>query len=367
MSVARRLVPLAAAVAALAAPAGAAADETGRIHMHHPVSVLSPASAVPRGLSPAKVKSVYRFPKSARAGAGTTVAIVAAFDAPTVEHDLNVFSRRFGLRACTTGNGCFRKVNQTGGRALPRPNAGWALEMSVDTQWVHAIAPGARILLVEARTNSGRNLLAAEDYARRHARYVSNSWGGREFPGERSLDFHFSQPGVSVFFASGDSGTPATWPSSAPNVISVGGTTLHFTASGAFRSETGWSGSGGGCSRFERASAAQSSFPGYAQVHCGGRRATPDVSIDASPSSGVSVFDSTSVSGQRGWFVVGGTSVSCPIWAGRAAASGSRVTPAFVYGSAIRFRDITSGSNGASARRGYDLVTGRGSWIGPTP
>ena len=108
------------------------------------------ASASPTGLSPATIASVYGFPTASTAGAGQTIAIVDAYDDPTAENDLNVFSSQFGLPACTTANGCFSKVNQTGGRSYPRSDSGWALEISLDIEWAHAVAPGAKILLVEA-------------------------------------------------------------------------------------------------------------------------------------------------------------------------------------------------------------------------
>jgi subtilase family serine protease len=321
------------------------------------------ASTSPTGLAPATIKSVYVFPTSLSAGAGETIGIVDAYDDPTAESDLNVFSSQYGLPACTTANGCFSKVNQTGGTNYPRSNAGWALEISLDIEWAHAIAPGAKILLVEASSNSFTNLLAAEDYAKTHAQYVSNSWGGSEFSSESSYDSHFLQSGVSFFVSSGDSGLPAEYPSASPNVISVGGTTLNFLRNtGQFQSETGWSGSGGGCSAYETANPAQSGFGQYGQVNCGGKRATPDVSLDADPSSGVSVYDTTRYQGQSGWFTVGGTSASSPMWAARSADAGAVVNAGYVYGNNIVYRDITSGSNGASALVGYDLVTGRGSW-----
>jgi subtilase family serine protease len=171
---------------------------------------------------------------------------------------------------------------------------------------------------------------------------------------------------VSYFVSSGDNGTPAEWPSASPKVISVGGTTLHFSG-GNLTSETGWSGGGGGCSLYETASAAQAAFGGYAQVNCAGKRATPDVSLDADPASGVSVYDSTRYNGQAGWWVVGGTSASSPMWAARSAVAGAVVNAAYVYGSAITYRDITSGNNGASCLVGFDLCSGRGSWTGATP
>ncbi len=202
------------------------------------------ASTSPTGLSPATIKSVYNYSTSSTAGAGRTIAIVDAYDDPTAESDLATFSNQYKLPVCTTANGCFTKVDQTGGSSYPRKDAGWALEISLDVQWAHAIAPGANILLVEASSNSFTNLLAAEDYAKTHAGYVSNSWGGSEFSGESSDDSHFAQTGVSFFASSGDSGLPAQYPSASPNVISVGGTTLNFSGS-SFLSETGWSGSGG--------------------------------------------------------------------------------------------------------------------------
>jgi subtilase family serine protease len=336
---------------------------SGYVHCHAQVVTDAKgnplAGPAPTGLAPATIKSAYSFPTSSTAGAGKTIAIVDAYDDPTAESDLAVFSSQYGLPACTTANGCFTKVNQTGGTSYPRKDAGWALEISLDVQWAHAIAPGARILLVEASSNSFTNLLAAEDYAKAHAQYVSNSWGGSEFSGEQSYESHFAQSGVSFFVSSGDAGLPAEYPSASPNVISVGGTTLHFSGS-TLTSETGWSGSGGGCSVYETKPATQST----GSVNCNGKRATPDVSLDADPASGVSVYDTTRYQGQEGWFTVGGTSASSPMWAGRSAVAGAVVNSAYVYGNSITYRDITSGNNGANALVGYDLVTGRGSWLG---
>src|SRR5207237_6377258 len=169
--------------------------------------------------------------------------------------------------------------------------------------------------------------------------YGSTSWGAPEFSGESDYDSHFLQSGVSFFVSAGDAGLPAEYPSSSPNVISVGGTTLHFSG-GAFTSETGWSGSGGGCSVYETATSAQASFSGYAQVACAGKRATPDVSLDADPASGVSVYDSTRYQGQQGWFQIGGKSASSPMWAARSAESGAVVNAAYVYGNNITFPDL---------------------------
>lgn len=320
-------------------------------------------STSPSGLSPAQIKSAYAFSTSSTIGAGKTIAIVDAYDDPTAEKDLGVFSSQFGLPACTTANGCFKKVSQTGTTSYPKTNSGWALEISLDIQWAHAIAPGATILLVEANSASYSDLLAAEDYASAHATYVSNSWGAAESSTEGSYDSHFSAAGVSYFVSSGDSGLPAQYPSSSPNVISVGGTKLTFNTDGTLNSETGWTSGGGGCSAYESATTAQATF----EKLCGTMRATPDVSLDADPASGVSVYDSTRYNGQSGWYVVGGTSASSPMVAARSADTGAQVNSAFVYANNISFRDITLGGNSAGCLVGYDLCSGRGSWTGATP
>jgi subtilase family serine protease len=367
-------------VAALAAPGGAAPPPAASFGLsHHQVCGAVPAgfarchsdvvdhgktapnATTPTGLSPGTVKSVYGFPTASTAGAGKTIAIVDAFDDPTAANDLGVFSSAYGLPPVSASN--FQKVNQAGGTVYPRADSGWALEISLDIEWAHAIAPGAKVLLVEASSNSFANLMAAEDYARTHAQYVSNSWGASEFSGESSYDGHFVQAGVSFFVSSGDSGLPAEWPSASPNVISVGGTTLNNIGTPSF-SETGWRSGGGGCSAYEQANAGQAAFAGYSSVGCAGRRATPDVSLDADPASGVSVYDSTNYQGLRGWFTVGGTSASSPMWAARSAVSGVVTNSAAVYGTGIAYRDITVGNNGAPCTVGYDLCTGRGSRTG---
>ncbi len=343
-------------------PGSAAPGDT---HCH--AWVKPDASSSPVGLTPSTMKAVYGFSSSNSAGTGVTIGIVDAYDLPSAENDLNVFSQKFGLPSCTTANGCFKKVNQTGGTKYPRYNAGWGLEIALDIEWAHAIAPGAKILLVEASSNSFTNLLAAEDYAAAHASYVSNSWGGSESSSETSYDSHFVHAGVSFFVSAGDAGLPAEYPSASPNVISVGGTTLTFNPDGSLNSETGWSSGGGGCSQYEIANSAQSGFSGYSQVNCAGKRATPDVSLDADPNSGAAVYDSSKYNGQSGWYQVGGTSLSSPMWAGRAADTGVVVNAAYAYANNITFRDITVGNNGAPCLVGFDLCTGLGSWTGATP
>jgi len=360
---------LAVALAGLVAP-GAWADGSGNVErrVHRPHTVSPQATSSPTGLTPAQVKQAYAFPTAANAGAGQTVALVGTFDDPNIEADLNAFSKKFGLPSCTTANGCFKKVDQKGGKNYPAPDKLWAMEIALDVEWAHAIAPGAKILLVEARSDRISDVLTAEDYATAHAGYVSNSFGLDEYPGQSALDAHFRRPGVSIFVASGDDGASAGpgYPAISPDVIAVGATTLVDIGKPTF-AEVGWRGSGGGCSLYETASPAQSASPGYAAVGCAGKRAVPDVALVGDPHSGVAVYDSYKTADN--WVVVGGTSASTPMWAARAAVSDRVIDANLLYGSSspIRFRDVTAGNNGQPALTGFDLVTGLGSWTGATP
>jgi subtilase family serine protease len=262
-------------------------------------------------------------------------------------------------------------MNQSGGTTtFPVVDKGWDMEISLDVEWAHAIAPGAKILLVEANAPTTASLMKAEDTAVAKASYVTNSWGGPEFSGENSLDYHFARSGVTVFASAGDSGLPASWPSASPNLISVGGTAMLTTASGVTAFEAAWQlhvdaigrleGGGGGCSLYETATAAQKTRPGYwYTAGCAGMRGTPDLSLDADPNTGYAVYDR-----DLGWAQFGGTSASSPIIAARAADSGVLFDANRVYGGGVQFRDIKNGYNGANCVPGYDLCTGMGSLIG---
>jgi subtilase family serine protease len=355
-------------LAGLVAPGAWAEARSVERRVHRPHVVEPKATSSPTGLTPAQVKKAYNFPTSDTAGAGETVAVVAPFDHPTIEADLGAFSKKFGLPACTTANGCFKKVDQKGGKNYPPKDKLWAMEIALDVEWVHAIAPGAKILLVEAKSDRLSDVLIAEDYATSHAAYVSNSLGLDEWPGQTAHDSHFSRPGVSIFVASGDDGADRGpgYPATSPDVIAVGGTTLVDIGKSTFK-ELGWRGSGGGCSRHEPAHAAQLAFAGYGAMNCAGKRATPDVSLVSDPKSGVSVYNSYKTT--QSWTTLGGTSAAAPMWAARAAVSGLEITPGLLYGPSnpIAFRDVTAGSNGLPALPGFDLVTGLGSWTGSTP
>ncbi len=329
-----------------------------------PLHIRFSAQKAPAGVTPSQIKKVYNLPASGGSG---TIAIIDAYDDATIEADLGTFDAAYGLPACTTKSGCFEKHIMA---SSTKSDSGWALETSLDVEWAHAIAPKAKILLVEAKTPSGANLLAAVDYAakRKDAVAVSMSWGGAEFSDELSYDTHFvSKYGAAFFASSGDDGTGASWPASSPNVVGVGGTTLQLTASGTLTSELAWSGSGGGVSAYETQPSYQKT---YNIPKANGMRAIPDVSYNADPQSGYPVYKTTGTS-KNGWYTVGGTSAGAPQWAaiqalGLTASLNKFYVDKASSGTLKFFRDITSGSNGTcqyycNARKRYDYVTGLGS------
>ncbi len=106
------------------------------------------------GLTPEDLASAYGYSPTS-SGTGQTVGIVDAFDDPEIESDLAQFDTHYELPACTTANGCFKKVGQTGTSSLPAADKeGWSVEITLDVETVHAVCPNCRILLVEAN-NSG--------------------------------------------------------------------------------------------------------------------------------------------------------------------------------------------------------------------
>jgi subtilase family serine protease len=381
---------------ALAAPAQhgqALIQPTFKIHRvgTRPNGTAQVTSTTPTGLSPSAIQSVYHLSglsPTSKAGAGQIVAIVDAYSDPNALADLNVFNAQYGypvLSTCsslTQAGACF-EVAQPSGK--PVTNADWAVEESLDVQWAHAEAPGAKVVLVEAKSSSNANLYAAVTYANSiGATEVSMSWGGSETSSETSHDSLFTHAGTFYTASAGDSGHGVIYPSSSPNVISVGGTTLNGcsgTSCSGFTSETSWGDGGGGVSAFEPIPGYQSSYTGPVfkaatiSALTGGKRGVPDISFDGSPSTGVSLYDSTAFEGQSGWWTVGGTSVGAPNWAGILAAGAAAGSTAlqgnakiYAGGYQTNLRDISSGTNGSCgtdciAGAGYDLVTGLGSPI----
>ncbi|MBB5888938.1 S8 family serine peptidase [Kutzneria kofuensis] len=314
--------------------------------------------AAPSGLSPANLRAAYKLPTTG--GAGLTVAIVDAYDDPNAEKDLATYRSTFGLPACTTANGCFKKVNQSGAASpLPAGNTGWAEEISLDIDMVSAVCPSCHILLVEATSASIANLGTAVNTAvRLGAVAVSNSYGGAEFSTEASADTYYNHPGVAITVSSGDSGYGVEYPAASRYVTAVGGTSLRTASTARGWSETVWSGAGSGCSRYE-------TKPSWQHDTGCTRRTVADVSAVADPATGVAVYDTYGVGG---WLVFGGTSVSSPIVAGVYALAGrpaaGSVPASLAYSHTGSLFDVTSGSNGSCS--GSYLCTAKASYDGPT-
>jgi len=334
------------------------------------------------GYTPAQGKVAYGFNDIAFGGlagngSGETIAIVDAYDDPNIQADLNTFDTQFGLPNTT-----ITRVNETGGTSYPASDqtGDWELEESLDVEWAHAMAPGAKIMLVEANSCSDSDLLAGVQYAAQHANVVSMSWGGPEFSGETGYDRScFDQAGVTFVASAGDAGAPALWPAASPNILSVGGTALTLGADNVWSSEIGWCGSGGGPSAYE-------SQPSYQQgvvTQTSSARAAPDVAYDGDPSTGFAVYDSVPYAETTyDWLEVGGTSAGSPQWSallaiadqGRAASgqppldsTSPQQVMDILYENPTDFHDITSGTSTGtpnySAGPGYDYVTGLGSPI----
>jgi subtilase family serine protease len=331
------------------------------------------ATGGPTGYGPTQFQTAYGLVTAAAAPSSQTIGIVDAYDDPNAEGDLATYSKAYQLPTCTTSNHCFKKISQTGSTRYPRANAGWALEVSLDVQVAHATCPNCAILLVEANSSSFSDLLAAEDYATSHASVVSNSWGGNEFSSETSssYDGHFNRPGVPITVSSGDSGYGVEYPAASQYVTAVGGTTLNLNANNTRTSETVWNNTSGapgsGCSAYEPRPSWQ---PNLGCAH----RSVADVSADADPYTGASVYDSTRYSGQSGWFQVGGTSLASPLIAAVYALAGNARTisaPSYAYSHTANLFDVASGNNGTcsptylcTAGTGYDGPTGLGTPIG---
>jgi subtilase family serine protease len=318
-------------------------------------------------------------------GAGA-IAIVDAFHYPTAMNDLQVFSAQFGLPAPTLAN--FQVVYASGFQ--PPVDPGWNLEAALDIEWAHAMAPNAKIYLVEAASDNFADLLKAVSVANGLLQFagwgeVSMSWGGSEFPSEKNYDTYFKQYGVIYVAASGDY-PGVSWPSASPYVFSVGGTGISRNpTSGDFRQEIAWQSGGGGPSVYESRPPYQYGISAIVQT----QRGTPDVSAVADPSTGVWVYFSYPPKPDWGcplydegcfpnWGVLGGTSVATPVWAGIVNAArggftggnfeGFPLELSRIYHHPGNFRDIVNGScgwyEGDLAAIGWDFCTGIGSPLG---
>ena len=322
-------------------------------------SSTPPATA----LAPTQLRDAYKLTGSS---GGRTVAIVDAYGYPNLERDLGVYRSQFGLSACTRANGCLKVVDQNGGTSLPRADTGWDQEQALDVDAVSAACPDCKILVVQAKTPSFDNLgTAVNTAAAAKPAAISNSYGGGDAP-DSTYGKYYNHPGIAVTASTGDNGYQGgSYPASSSYVTAVGGTSL-VKASGTSRgwSETVWSGAGSGCSTYNAALAAASSFG----TGCA-KRAMADVSAAADPSKGgLAVYYPTN-SKSSTWGQFGGTSESSPIIASVYALSGNTAGYAnsIPYGNASALFDVTSGSNGSCpttqwchARTGWDGPTGLG-------
>jgi subtilase family serine protease len=358
-------------------------------------SPLTYGQSTPWGLGTAQVRGAYdvadiAFGSISGDGAGQTIAIVDAYDDPSfvdstspafLGSDLAVFDQQYGLPNPPS----FSKFNESGDpNALPGvdpvapgTSGDWEEEEALDVEWAHAMAPGAAIDLVEATTDNGSDLYQAVATAAGlpGVSVVSSSWGSPEFSGEQAFDPDFTTPsghqGVTFVASAGDTGSPGLYPAYSPNVLAVGGTSLTLQADGSYSTEIAWSGSGGGTSTIETEPSFQTA------VQQTGMRTIPDVSFDADPLDGVSVYDSyNDTAGNQPWIEVGGTSLAAPCWAGLIAIANqgrtiegaptldgpSQTMAAINALPQADFHDVTQGNNGGfSAGPGYDEVTGLGS------
>jgi kumamolisin len=334
--------------------------------IHKPEGGLQPNSTSPSGETPASLGCIYHVvPPPLAAGctiAGNTtnppggsgaIAVVDAYDYPNATSDLSTFSRQFGLPAAN-----FFVVYATGTKPPVDSTGRWELEEALDIEWAHAMAPNARLYLVEAKSKSFNDLFNAESVASSLVSAagggeVTNSWQGSEFSTETADDAFFSTPGVVYFASSGDSGGIVGYPSTSPNVVSAGGTTVVRSSTGSFLGEKAWTSAGGGPSVYEAIPSYQNAISGIV----GTKRGTPDFSFDADPNSGVSMYDSYPYSGVvYNWLVVGGTSVSSPSLAGIVNAAGhhyasSNLELTTIYSNLGTFA-ISSLARPASTRQG---------------
>jgi len=355
----------------------------------HPTAQTVSPDAIPsgEGYGPSQFQAAYNLTAASAAdGAGTTVAVVDAYNDPTAAADLATYRAAAGLPALTSGQ--FTQYNQTGGTS-PLPATApadddWTLEESLDVDMVSAICPLCKIDLVEATNDTGNGLYIAEETAATTlgAKYISNSWGGSESSSDLTYDSeYFGVSGVVYTASAGDSAYSGgvIYPATSPHVVGVGGTTLDTASNSRGWTESVWEtssteGTGSGCSSNEPQPAWQAALSVITAV-CS-HRVDNDVAADADPNTGAAVYDTTN--GNGGWNEVGGTSESSPMIAAVFALAGNNGNGGenaadSIYTHTSNLYDVTTGSNGScgssllcTAKTGYDGPTGWGTPDGLT-
>ncbi|HEY1834136.1 MAG TPA: IPT/TIG domain-containing protein [Solirubrobacteraceae bacterium] len=346
----------------------------------------------PGFLTPERLHAAYSLPNETPTSSTQTIAVVDAFNDPTIEEDLAVYDKEFGLSTCTTANGCFKKINQNGKASpLPEDEGGWGTEISIDVEMARAICQNCRIVLVETSSEEFSDLGAGVNAAvNAGATVISNSYGGPEEPGYLSLaSADYNHPGLLVAASTGDCGyfnkacrgrgQAANFPADSPNVLAVGGTSLTENGKGEWTSAA-WDEGGSGCSTLFSAALWQAEAANFSATGCKGGRGEADVSAIGDPNTGVDIYDSTpeELGAPTGWGVWGGTSVAAPIvtaeFALAGGARGVNYPASTLYshlGQANDLYDVTAGNNGScgttticKAAVGFDGPTGVGSPIG---
>jgi subtilase family serine protease len=403
-------------------PAGAAshlsrataAGGPGQIRIYPDVRVLRSGGTAPGGgFTPDQIRIAYNVgPLYARgiSGAGQTIVIVDSFGSPTIARDLAAFDKHFALPAPPS----FRIIQPAGRVPRYRPTADrttWASETTLDVEWAHVLAPGARIVLVETPTSENEGttgfpqIVTAEEYVLRHrlGQVISQSFAATEqtFGSTRALRrlrapyLLAARDHVTTLAATGDTGATAytysmlslyttravSWPATDPLVTAVGGTQLDLRADGSRRKpDVAWASGGGGRSMIF----ARPAYQNRVRSVTGAHRGVPDISMDASCNSPVALYASFPGNGPDPWGSICGTSLATPLMAGLVALADQLaghslglINPRLYAMAAAHDRgivDIRKGSNtitftqrgkrytvrGFAARPGYDLASGLG-------
>jgi kumamolisin len=306
-------------------------------------------------------------------GGSKAIGIVDAYHYPYATTDLAAFSAQFGLPAPTTAN--FQVVFANGVQPATNPG-GWEMEAALDIQWAHAMAPNAKIILVEAASSGWADMNAAVAkastlVAAAGGGQVSMSYGAAEWSGETASESYYKTAKVTYFASSGDT-AGTSYPCTSPNVVCVGGTTVRRDpTTKSFLGEVSWASGGGGNSPYF----ARPTYQNAIATVVGTTRGVPDVAAAADPSTGGWVRYTPSNTRTAGWYIVGGTSWSSPTFAGIvnsagtfAASSAAELTTLYAGLGSANFTDIRSGYCGPSlgwgAIVGWDRCTGVGTDIG---
>jgi hypothetical protein len=327
-------------------------------------------TTTPAGYGPSDLRSAYGFP-SASSGSGQTVAVVTAYDDPNAAADLATYRTQYGITACTTANGCFKKVDQTGGSSYPSSVPAWSTATAEGVDMISAVCPNCHILLVEATSTSISDLGTAENEAASlGAKFIDNTW----YTGETGLGAsettydsqYFNHPGAAITAPDGGGGYgTVNYPAASQYVTAVGSTTLvKNTSTARGWTETASSSTSSGCSAYEPKPTWQT------DTGCSMRTLSDVAAVgDASPPDGstVAVYNTAN----NGWEQVGDTTLAAAIIASTYALAGSPAPgtyPAsYPYTHPGGLYDISSGSTGTcspsylcTAGPGYDGPTGLG-------